>query len=314
MSRNPRDHLPGVAFHITARVQLRSPWFLGLESDVEEVILEGVNTSDATLLAYAVMSNHFHIVLRQEARPLGWIMQPIMRRIAIRVQRKLGIGGHVFERRFRSSPCRDADYARAAIVYTNLNPSRAGLCSSPEDYAWCSHMRIIGKPRSISELNSTREALLLFANEPRTDLEYLRNCYLRYVAWRIAKDDHHRDGMPFVTPPPATNHGDTHFRESYCQVAAMVLRPTIDLRDRATILLARISPGVEITELRQRYLKRSQVPVRNEMIKRLLQEGYAGGRIADFFRISDSKTSQIAIAIRYGAQPKNMESKTWSGA
>lgn len=136
--------MPGIAFHITARTQGKEPWFRdALRSRIEHILVEGVATSDAIRLSHTVMPNHFHLVIRQSARPLGWIMQPIMRRIAVAVQRTYGVEGHVFERSYRSLACESADHLRRAVAYTHLNPQRAGLCRSPEEYAWSSHVRFL---------------------------------------------------------------------------------------------------------------------------------------------------------------------------
>src|SRR5688500_9811985 len=127
MSRTTRAHMPGMAFHLTARINRKDPLFLGVEAAAEKIIVEGVSSSDALLLADVVMPNHFHIILRQGQRSLGWIMQPLMRRLDLLVQRSMEIEGHVFERRFRSLTFDDAPHLRRSIIYSDLNPHRAGL-------------------------------------------------------------------------------------------------------------------------------------------------------------------------------------------
>lgn len=120
MGRQLRPQLPGVPFHVTARVQGRAAWFTGVERPLENRILAAPRRSDATLLAYAVMPNHLHLVVVQGSQPLSQLMQPLLTRIALLVQRRTGREGHIFERRFRASPCLDPDYLRNAIAYVHL--------------------------------------------------------------------------------------------------------------------------------------------------------------------------------------------------
>src|SRR5690606_28499612 len=98
----------------------------------------------AELFAYVIMPNHLHLVLRQGEEPLWRFMQPYLRRIAIQVQRTHEREGRVFERRYRDRYCADADHLRTAILYTHLNPIRAGLCSDPREYPWSSHLAWVG--------------------------------------------------------------------------------------------------------------------------------------------------------------------------
>jgi REP element-mobilizing transposase RayT len=218
MSRTLRPQMPGIAFHITARAQNREPWFVdNVRSQVERIIIRGVTSSDAMLMAYTVMPNHFHIVLRQGARTLGWVMQPIMRRIALLVQRQFSVKGHVFERRFRSFACADADRLRRAVIYTNLNPWRAELCRDPAEWAWSSHVRLISCATSDIPEGDVLQTLKLFANEATTDWTALAAAYLACLKWRMEKDLHLATDTPYDVPEPPTAFGDRHFAESFCE-------------------------------------------------------------------------------------------------
>src|SRR5690606_3438891 len=63
MGRRLRSQLPGVPFHVTARVQGHGPLFSGLERVIGARIVAAPRRSDATLLAFAVMPNHLHALL-----------------------------------------------------------------------------------------------------------------------------------------------------------------------------------------------------------------------------------------------------------
>ena len=303
MSRTLRSQMPGLAFHITARTQSKLPYFKNrLESVVERIIIEGITSSDATLLAYIVMPNHFHIVLRQGSRTLGWVMHPIMRRISLAVQRTHDIEGHVFERRYFSVACEDADYLRNAIIYTNLNAKRAKLCDDPSAYRWSSHVRFCESPPD-SDSWYFRDALKLFGNDRCRTEDDVVAAYKNFVDWRIERDACDVDTQ---TPPPAppTELGDRHFADRFIALPRHWRRPNKDLRDKAKELLFEVDSACEISCLRRRTLPRALTTVRRQVIAGLLQGGYQGSCIANFFRVSDSLVSAIATGLRY-ARPES---------
>jgi len=252
-------------------------------------------------MSHAVMPNHFHIVIRQGAWPLGRVMQPIVRRIALLTQRAHDFEGHVFERPFRSIPCENADQLRRCIVYTHNNPRRKHMCDDLSEYPWSSHCRYVtgdhGEVLSI-ELVS---ALRLFADTPPRSTHELRNNYVHYVQWRLAKDDHTERGEPFGVPEPSTIHGDAFFAEKFAGLPLSPRGTRKDLRDKAVELLEQIDPSIEIARLRRRILKHALVDVRRQLIAALLQCGYRGGAVANFFNISDTTVSATATAMRYGS-------------
>jgi putative transposase len=292
--------MPGIAFHITARTQGRERWFTDeIKPEIERIITTGVTSSKALFLAHCVMDNHFHIVLRQGAQTLGWIMQPIMRRISLLVQRVAGVEGHVFERRFRSHPCENADYLRRAIVYTNLNATRAQLCGDPTEYAWTSHTDLfIDEDCSVRGIQ-VMHTLNLFAQGQTNARADLRGSYLRYVDWRLKKDEHDAAAIPYDVPEPRTDAGDVFFATSFCALPPLVRRPQGDLRDKATEILARIDSGCSMDTLRYGRLNRHKMEVRRQLISALLQLDYAQCSIADFLRVSASTVSLLATRMRY---------------
>lgn len=300
MSRSIRPHMPGLAFHITARTQGREPWFVEeLRATIDRYIVEGVTSSDSMLLAHTVMPNHFHIVVRQGRRPLGWVMHPIMRRTALLIQRACDKQGHVFERRFRTVACENADHLRRAIVYTHINPLRAHLCADLSEYPWCSHDRyVLDEDNGVVGIEIVH-ALKLFGDVPTRSITDLRRAYVRYVSWRRDKDRHIEFDLPFTVPEPPSASGDRHFSECFSALAPLSRAHHKDLRDKAIELLEQIDRYASIDSLRRRNVSRALTAVRNQLIAGLRQAGYRGKQIADFLRVSDSTVSAVATAIRY---------------
>jgi putative transposase len=303
MSRQLRELMPGALFHITARTQGCASWFKPLREQIEYCIVEGVDTSDAMLVGRAVMDNHFHIVLRQGAKPLGWVMQPIMRRIALMVQRRYEFTGHVFGHKYASFLCWNADYARRGVVYTHLNPVRKKFLESPDQFGWDNEMRLlIESDVGVSAIELVHVLRLFGHNGNETDAE-LHSNYVNYVRWRLSKDWHIAQKIPFGIPEPDTASGDRYFLENFRggPGPSMVYRK--DLRDKAIEILSQIDPHLEIGVLRRRNLPRALVAIRKQLIAALLQRGYRCCDIADFFKISDTRVSAVATAMRYDRHP-----------
>lgn len=297
MSRVHRHQQPGCVFHITSRTQGHKPWFREqLRSSIAETIVDGVISAGAALIAFAVMPNHLHIILAQGQRTLGWTMQPLLRRIALLVHRTQGRTGHVFERRFRSKPCLDADHIRAAILYTHFNPVKAGLCSSVNEYRWTSHGAYCEEGESAQGI-MVGDVLRLFAAEPHvTERDALRRQYLAHVDWW--QRTHHP--KPDVTPPPPAHGGSAFFAGKYCaHLDDAAANAAIDLRDRAVQLLTLIARDCELDKLRGPYVGRRASEVRRQLIAALLSADYQGTAIADLLKVSPSVVSRVSGQMRW---------------
>jgi putative transposase len=302
MSRAHRSHLPGAAFHITARTQGHAHLFVDeIRDTVQAILIEGIRNSDAQRLALSIMPNHFHLVIRQGSKPLGWLLQPVMRRIAMLVQRTHRLQGHVFERRFRSHLCDSPDYLRNAIVYTHINPLRANLCTNLAQYRWTSHAELIAREARTCEEHPN--PLYLFCDRaPATQADLVAS-YMKYVEWRITADQFAAEEKPYTVAPPPSAYGDAHFVKMYGALPTASPALLSDLRDVAIQTLLVINRDIDVNELRTSRCSRPLTRIRRQLIASLLQRGYRGRAISRFFGISDAVVSKIAIQMRYQIVP-----------
>lgn len=78
------------------------------------------------LLAYCLMPNHFHLVLRpREDGELSRWMQWLMTSHVRRYHRHYQGSGHVWQGRFRSFPIQKDEHLLAVVRYVEMNPIRA---------------------------------------------------------------------------------------------------------------------------------------------------------------------------------------------
>lgn len=146
MGRRLRTYFPGGFFHVTARTQERQHWFDEPLRDYACEALAAIQRRvDVKVSAFVIMTNHLHLVLQQGQLPLASTMQPLLSRIARAVQRRHGVSGHVFGRRYWDHPCTTTEYLLACIDYVHRNPVRAEMCASAADYKWSSQINYLGQ-------------------------------------------------------------------------------------------------------------------------------------------------------------------------
>lgn len=291
-------------FHLVTRTHRREPLFTpDLRDEIASLTRRIVGRTDARLLAYVVMPNHLHVMVRQGQLELGAVMQPLLRRIAGRVQRHHGFEGAVFERRYRDRICQSAEHAREALVYIHLNPWRARLCGDDLAYPWMTHdgYRPGADPVGFGiDPHAQLNLLELFAGSNRRTRNRLCDDYLRRIQWRMG-EDRARDPAAVEAvqgpsaAPPFTLHGDDawrrHFAPSFRDpiLPARSLRP--DLRDYLDSHVARFAPGFTVRDLRGSWLPRSLARSRARLIRSAADRGYGTVALARYFDISPTTVS-----------------------
>ena len=131
---------PGVISHITQRASGAGLLFHE-EDDYLEMLarLKLVSqTRDLEIIAFVLMPNHLHLLLRQSEANLYEAMQELFSRYAQRHNKKYERKGHLFGGPYRQAVCLDEAYALTVSLYIHLNPVRAGLVHQPTDYRWSS--------------------------------------------------------------------------------------------------------------------------------------------------------------------------------
>jgi REP element-mobilizing transposase RayT len=103
---------------------------------------------DTECLAWCVMSNHYHLLIRVGQQPLSRLMSPLLGGYAGDYNRRHSRSGYVFQNRYRSILC-DADrYLLELVRYIHLNPLRAGMLptmAALDRYPWSGHAVVLGK-------------------------------------------------------------------------------------------------------------------------------------------------------------------------
>ncbi len=143
MPRTARTAPGGVIFHVLNRANARIRIFDDA-SDYQafEWLLAGtVVRVPMHLLAYCIMPNHWHLVVRPERDgQLGRFMQRLTTTHARRWHRTRGsVGsGHLYQGTYKSFPVQDDEHFLTVCRYVEQNALRAGLVERAEDWRWSS--------------------------------------------------------------------------------------------------------------------------------------------------------------------------------
>jgi REP element-mobilizing transposase RayT len=127
-------------YHVMLRGVNRDAIFL--EDEDHERFLHALTRtrelSGCIVLAYCLMTNHVHLVLRTVDEPIGEVLKRLGIRYAGYFNRKYGRAGYVFQGRFRSVPVESDAQLVALVRYVWHNPVKAGMVTRAEDYPWSS--------------------------------------------------------------------------------------------------------------------------------------------------------------------------------
>ena len=108
-----------------------------------EKLLEILNyckaISEFEIFAYCLMSNHIHLLLKEDKEPIEQIMKRITTRFVYWYNIKYQRVGHLFQDRFKSESVENDEYFITVIWYLHQNPIKAGICKKPQDYTFSSY-------------------------------------------------------------------------------------------------------------------------------------------------------------------------------
>jgi putative transposase len=142
MGRKNRIESTDGLYHVINRGNYREAVFEteGARKAFESVLWEACERFGWELLAFAVMSNHFHLCLATPRGNLSIGMQWLQGTYAKRFNRYRKESGHLFQGRFKSLIVEPGRHLVDLVRYIHLNPVRAGLCppESPSRYRWSS--------------------------------------------------------------------------------------------------------------------------------------------------------------------------------
>lgn len=141
-----RIDLGGYIYHVINRANARIRIFHN-DSDYKEfeyLLTEIKETYNVRILAYALMPNHWHLLLYPRndgdmSKALHWLTTSHARRHHIK-NKTIG-NGHLYQGRYKSFIIKGDKHLLTVLKYIERNPARARLCNVAEAWRWGSAFR-----------------------------------------------------------------------------------------------------------------------------------------------------------------------------
>jgi REP element-mobilizing transposase RayT len=145
----PRRTVPLVAghyYHVYNRGNNRAAIFFEPENYAFFLrrLREYVVTSDARVIAYALMPNHYHLLIQAQTDNLSHAMQLFGISYTKAINKQFNRVGAVFQGSFRAKEVDRDEYLLHLSRYIHLNPVRARLAQRPEEWPFSSYADYVG--------------------------------------------------------------------------------------------------------------------------------------------------------------------------
>jgi putative transposase len=320
MPRQPRLDTPGALHHVMARGIEGTDIFRTDEdrNDFLDSLAEQCKAKGLKVYAWALVPNHFHLLVRTGNRPLFASMRKILTGYVVRFNRRHQRRGHLFQNRYKSIVCEEDPYLLELTRYIHLNPVRAGIVRSMKElgrYPWTGHSAILGVLKK--EWQDTGEILRYFGGTRDIAVrqyisfieegivkgrraEFVGGGLLRSIGGWSEVVSMRKRGTGMVSD--ARILGDGGFVERVIAEAEAKERETLRLRQRVPdlgVLLREVTEkkGVNEEDLRAPRRRREAVGVVKLFCQLAVRQyGYTGASVARFLGSTTSLVNHYAAS------------------
>jgi len=140
MSRPIRIEYPGAVYHVISRGDDKGKIFRDV-ADYKKflnVIKKAKRRYGTIVYAYALMPNHYHLLIETTRANLARLMHCVQTTYSVYYNNRHGRTGHVFQGRYKAILVDKDNYLLRLSRYIHLNPVRAMMVKRPQDYRWSS--------------------------------------------------------------------------------------------------------------------------------------------------------------------------------
>lgn len=317
MPRKSRMDAPGTLHHVMGRGIERTKIFRNRQDREDFLARLGGLCRDEDLIVYAwaLMSNHFHILVRTGGQSLSMSMRRLLTGYVVNFNRRYKRAGHLFQNRFKSIVCEDDPYLLELTRYIHLNPLRASLVDNLaglNSYRWSGHSALMG---TVARDWQDRQTVLAYFGQ---DLEEAKRGYESFVS----------DGIALGSRPELVGGGLVRSHGNWSQVVSLRRRgekvssdarilggsdfverllSEAEIKEKETLrlvpgksdlptLLVRIAKGegVEAAAIGSGVRKRKVVRTRKLFSQIAVRRmGYSGAEVARFLGVSTSAVNRL---------------------
>lgn len=178
MARPLRIEFAGALYHITSRGNERKAIYFD-DADFEKflsILGKVCERYNWVVYAYCLMGNHYHLLLETPEANLSMGMRQLNGTFTQAINRKHQRVGHLFQGRFKAILVDKDAYLLELSRYVVLNPVRANMVQSLDDWPWSSWHVMTGKAAPPDWLY-TDALLAMFAKQATV----AREKYVKFV-------------------------------------------------------------------------------------------------------------------------------------
>lgn len=172
MPRRGRKKSKTGIYHIVLRGINRQTIFEDKQDAIRflETMKKYKEVSGYKIYAYCLMSNHIHLLLKEELEELGVIMRRIGASYVYWYNKKYNRCGHLFQGRFQSEVVENDQYLLTVLRYIHQNPIKAKIVNNIEHYKWSSYFEYL----QTNTIVDTNFMLNLFGNDRKKAIDVFK--------------------------------------------------------------------------------------------------------------------------------------------
>jgi REP-associated tyrosine transposase len=282
VSRQLRIEYPGAFYHVTSRGNEKRTVFR-TDGDFHyfiKCLRDAFDRFGSIIHVYCLMNNHYHLLIETPMGNLSSIMHLVNTSYTVYFNKTHERFGHLFQGRFKAILVQAEAYAQELGPYIHLNPVRAKLVNSAEQWPW-SNYRAYRGDQDPEPWTSTSLILSLFSARPAE----ARRRYVEAVARRMTD----RSWSPLKAAIPSGVLGDPQFVERIRQ-KYLTQNGQEEDRELPQLRKLKLKPQMqEVLELTSRFFGPKNRYARNAAIFVIHKNmDYRLREIAGFFELSVS--------------------------
>src|SRR3990172_9164170 len=320
MPRQPRLDAPGTLHHVMGRGMERTKIFPTDtdRTDFVERLAALCQQGHLVVYAWALLPNHFHLLVRTGTRPLARSMKRLLTGYVVNFNRRHKRYGHLSQNRYKSIVVEEDPYLLELTRYIHLNPVRGGLVPglrALRTYPWTGHAALLG--RGDRAWQETAAVLAAFGQKRRRAIQRYEAFIREGIAqgrrpelvggwlirslggWAQVLALRRKDSQ---VASDARILGSGEFVEALLADAARQEKETLRLPRKVVDLAALgrqilAKEGVAEEELRSGIRTRGLVRARRLFCQLAVRRmGYSGAEVARFLGVTTSAVNRLAVS------------------
>jgi putative transposase len=168
--------MPGSTFHVWNRGVNRADIVFD-DADRRyffDLLPEVIRRYGWIVIEPVLMTNHFHLVISTPAPTLSRGMKWLQQKFVQYINRRYDRVGPLFQGRFKHQVVETGTHLVTLLRYVALNPVRAGMVETPEQYRWSGYRWLSGYDKA-PEWYKPGPVLEAFGNDAATQQQEFRN-------------------------------------------------------------------------------------------------------------------------------------------